>query len=647
MLISRRNKIYFLFSYFLIIIINMLFSLNFVLSSPSVNDALLMNSIPLQVALYLFIILGTRLKKENKNYDINVIVVSLASIIVSFTTVGYLLITGYINGESMYLTEWLFFMVIFWILPLITLSFIGLIVSNINNLTKYLSIILFPILMGPFNYIFLGDNLSKYFGLFKSNPHIPFHPMYGIPVEPFYLHRNILFLSVAILIIMLVKHMVFRNKTCRAISFVFISILVINSSNGISKEQLTVFWGNELESIIVKEPQYYKDIKREEKENSFKLASITGEIDIDTKLEANVKAHFINKTDTTQDTVNFSLYHNFKVKEVKDSSGGKLNFDQRDDVVSVKTKSVKSNESVAIELKYSGVSSPLYPANRNAVFLPSSFPWLPVDQLELSFTTVDELSVHRNTVNNQNKVTYHLDMNINNSKSTFSNLDEKSGLFEGHANGVTLMKSNFSELSIGANRYITSDNWKLDDDDLIFLKNNLNDYTEFINRVLDRPTINVPENIIIMPITFNADLLPQEDVWYFDDHLIVSFPYFFNIQEGEVRNNFGFDDLVVGLNAALTWKYEGVNPQKLNQVIFYDLAFSSYYMSHEKDNDEYIEQIVLNSSGFEKENRALKKIETLIKNKEYDKLSVFFNDLNKKIIELNGNVSWDYIYSNL
>jgi len=78
----------------------------------------------------------------------------------------------------------------------------------------------------------------------------------------------------------------------------------------------------------------------------------------------------------TTDAQAFTLYRGFEVQDVRSSHG--CEFEQVDDYVFVRfQEQIGTGEEVWLEFDYEGVSSPMYPANRDCISLDGSYPWLP------------------------------------------------------------------------------------------------------------------------------------------------------------------------------------------------------------------------------------------------------------------------------
>ena len=167
----------------------------------------------------------------------------------------------------------------------------------------------------------------------------------------------------------------------------------------------------------------------------FKITSYDMELKLSNVLHAEVKAS-VSPSDL--DIYGFTLYHGYKVKEVKDESGRELKFKQTGDWIEVES----AGETSSLTFSYDGYSNTHY-SNGQGAALPGTFAYYPragyvvcADADGYEHLTLDEPT--------------QFDVKIKNRKKFFTNLDRTGkNTFSGKTTGLTIVGGFYKEDKIG------------------------------------------------------------------------------------------------------------------------------------------------------------------------------------------------------
>ena len=167
----------------------------------------------------------------------------------------------------------------------------------------------------------------------------------------------------------------------------------------------------------------------------FKITSYDMELKLSNVLHAEVK---VSVSPSNLDIYGFTLYHGYKVKEVKDESGRALKFEQTGDWIEVES----AGETSSLTFSYSGYSNTHY-SNGQGAALPGTFAYYPragyvvcADDNGYEYLTLDEPT--------------QFDVKIKNRKKFFTNLDRTGkNTFSGKTTGLTIVGGFYKEEKIG------------------------------------------------------------------------------------------------------------------------------------------------------------------------------------------------------
>ena len=169
--------------------------------------------------------------------------------------------------------------------------------------------------------------------------------------------------------------------------------------------------------------------------HEFKITSYDMELKLSNVLHAEVK---VSVSPSNLDIYGFTLYHGYKVKEVKDESGRALKFKQTGDWIEVES----AGETSSLTFSYSGYSNTHY-SNGQGAALPGVFAYYPragyvvcADDNGYEYLTLDEPT--------------QFDVKIKNRKKFFTNLDRTGkNTFSGKTTGLSIVGGFYKEDKIG------------------------------------------------------------------------------------------------------------------------------------------------------------------------------------------------------
>ena len=169
--------------------------------------------------------------------------------------------------------------------------------------------------------------------------------------------------------------------------------------------------------------------------HEFKITSYDMELKLSNVLHAEVK---VSVSPSNLDIYGFTLYHGYKVKEVKDESGRELKFKQTGDWIEVES----AGETSSLTFSYDGYSNTHY-SNGQGAALPGTFAYYPragyvvcADADGYEHLTLDEPT--------------QFDVKIKNRKKFFTNLDRTGkNMFSGKTTGLTIVGGFYKEDKIG------------------------------------------------------------------------------------------------------------------------------------------------------------------------------------------------------
>ncbi|WP_434748183.1 hypothetical protein [Paenibacillus amylolyticus] len=332
--------------------------------------------------------------------------------------------------------EALLYLVLYYFLPFCISGLIGLLLGSIlYSRIVYMILIVIGILIGPLNSLVLENVMAMFnmdlspllnmLNLGQSDIHNPFEPVYGYPMEVARWLMKLLWIMVLVLFIQLhVSLKIHRRlniRNCLALGFsAGVSVLIVLFV--IQEDQVIVTTPSV--SSYLREAEYYQQHVDTEviSTDKFQVKAYDVKISAYRKLEVEAKVKLLPTESVNQ--VAFTLYHNFKVKDVKEAQGKQLTYKQMGDSIEVSfANDIGIGEKIDLVFRYSGVSSPFYYANEQAILLPFNFPWLPVAGQYPAMTYNQSTGLQRLTVTPVGEIDYSIE--YDGSRKMYSNIPEE------------------------------------------------------------------------------------------------------------------------------------------------------------------------------------------------------------------------------
>lgn len=167
----------------------------------------------------------------------------------------------------------------------------------------------------------------------------------------------------------------------------------------------------------------------------FKITSYDMELKLSNVLHAEVN---VSVSPSNLDIYGFTLYHGYKVKEVKDESGRALKFKQTGDWIEVES----AGETSSLTFSYDGYSNTHY-SNGQGAALPGTHAYYP----RAGYVVCADEGGYRNLTLDEPT---QFDVKIKNRKKFFTNLDRTGkNTFSGKTTGLTVVGGFYKEDKIG------------------------------------------------------------------------------------------------------------------------------------------------------------------------------------------------------
>ena len=225
------------------------------------------------------------------------------------------------------------------------------------------------------------------------------------------------------------KHFLVLGVACLTLGLCCAPIVLQNNSDNIEDIESTEEVGGEIRYYIINKTSP-PDACPE-----FKITSYDMELKLSNVLHAEVK---VSVSPSNLDIYGFTLYHGYKVKEVKDESGRDLKFRQNDDWIEVES----AGETSSLTFTYSGYSNTHY-SNGQGASLPGTFAYYPRAGYVTCYgdTGYETLTLDEPT---------QFDVKIKNRKKFFTNLNRTGkNTFSGKTTGLTIVGGFYKEDKIG------------------------------------------------------------------------------------------------------------------------------------------------------------------------------------------------------
>ncbi len=259
---------------------------------------------------------------------------------------------------------------------------------------------------------------------------------YGYSLRPYRLFAFLMWILVLCALLLFFfarnrygKHFLVLGVACLTLGLCCAPIVLQNNSDNIEDIESTEEVGGEIRYYIINKTSP-PDACPE-----FKITSYDMELKLSNVLHAEVK---VSVSPSNLDIYGFTLYHGYKVKEVKDESGRDLKFRQNDDWIEVES----AGETSSLTFTYSGYSNTHY-SNGQGASLPGTFAYYPRAGYVTCYgdTGYETLTLDEPT---------QFDVKIKNRKKFFTNLNRTGkNTFSGKTTGLTIVGGFYKEDKIG------------------------------------------------------------------------------------------------------------------------------------------------------------------------------------------------------
>ncbi|HBZ64604.1 MAG TPA: hypothetical protein DEO89_08420 [Lachnospiraceae bacterium] len=263
----------------------------------------------------------------------------------------------------------------------------GYLISRIpNRYVGYLVILAVLMLILPanakyFSMLSWGRGISVYWlrdWLYLLPPDIQAlgDPLYGMPVEYYRNAGMLLWIGVGgwLFVRSVYRYAKGKRRVADGLFIVWTALCVLAVVNEGSVLRMT----DHPKSAVSEDRNYYDSQPQiEEKQKDFRVQAYDMELSFGGELSAKVTAT-VSAADAPEQYP-FTLYHGYKISDIRSEDGESLSFTQDGDQVVVDNPQKKAE--CKLMFCYKG-SSPVFYANRNACFLPGFFAYYPVAGVE-------------------------------------------------------------------------------------------------------------------------------------------------------------------------------------------------------------------------------------------------------------------------
>ncbi|WP_195891705.1 ABC transporter permease [Bacillus ndiopicus] len=473
----------------------------------------------------------------------------LTSIIIIFFSYKY---SGY--TDSIFYYKSLLFVFEYWVLPFIISIFFGALYGLLFRKNIGVAAILITcIILSPMNEKFI-NNFFKMFG-FEKIPsflilgqvyyEMPYNSFSGFYISFPDIINKIMWIILLISLslgIYFIKSNGYQKVVL--ICFIPIAYLFIMHIKDYSNENTL----SDYHKRYINELNYYAEEKQGKVNSGFDYDIAKYVIDLKTSntVDATVDIFFQNQIEGEK---SFALYHGFKITEIVDQNGNKLNHSQEGDFISVHI----LNPSISLTFKYIGKSSPYFPVSTNNVYLPFYFAWIPSNTLNAAFKYIYE-SNYRLPQQPKNNIEYILF--YEGASPINTNLAFKDNHYEGISDsGIYIINGELKTIEFD-NKIISYPlTWE---NSMGKLKDYLSIFThlfEQANNLFDL-NISMPDKISFIPVRGANDNYISEFMWYHPNEIFIIVDPYENHDKNTLdilKKRISYD-----LIGSLLWKRQGL-----------------------------------------------------------------------------------------
>lgn len=422
---------------------------------------------------------------------------------------------------------------VFWSGSFFISYLVGMLLANIIKGKFIYPIALFIYcLLIPINYVFLDSlnrfldlDLTRWFNLGEPNPHSSYHALYGFSMESVHFWKKLFIMTIILLsfiILFLKKNVLYVSKKLLIIAVIFIAFFCTSLNEIISDKQLLL---DESTGLV----DYYRSYNNDTQfgKQNIKLENVDILLEPKRHLELKVDFEVINRGESDLDKLYFTLFHEFKVNQIK-VSGESVDFIQKGETVEIiLNEKLTTAKRASVSFDYAGLQTNLYFGNSQSIYLPNYFPWLPSTNSAAAFDFISNQSgLHRISHKNMEETKYQLVIKYN--KGIYTNLnkiaDNKwSGI---SSSGITIISGMLNEKNGDYMNFIYPIAWE--DSTKGFKK-----FETYINTVYDHvktglllDNITKPESVYFLPTLNISDTLIGESTFTDGESIIIGTPVY-------------------------------------------------------------------------------------------------------------------------
>jgi hydrogenase maturation factor len=611
-----------------------------------------MSSYLVQSGIVFFIVLGIYLNKIDDDNKLNIIIKNSSSLL--YRTISkiifVMLLVIFICGISLLLFYILLFyrgidsinfyylsfkyIFLYWGASIFVSFLLGMILGLwINKVHSYFLAIILSFFIGPLNSTIIPDNnIAAFLNLGQEDYELFYHPLYSFSLEKYQYIKRVLYITVLMLIIGITLNVKMKKLNLGFNTFYVLSLLVVAYCLVmLNKSEQIVRFNPAPDGEIYKELTYYKQSQQTVPQPKLRIKDYDINLETNGILHAKVKMNVINEKEE-KEGVWLTLYHGFKIKSISVNNKN-APFQEHNDMIYIQTKN--PGKYFTVEIEYEGISSPLFFANQQAVFLPCYFPWLPSISDKPFMTTYEDM-FHRNIPASSHKANYHLTYRGNN--KIYTNINHiGENTFKGTTEeGLTIVAGDVLERKINGTSVVIPSSW------ILALKS-YDDFEKRIESILYDANLyygynyKIPDKVMILPKTTFYDSLFEDNAWLFNDHLIIQYPVYSNQNETGLLND---EYLAFSLIAALTQKKTEAYYNDIEMPIIFNAAYGSSYLSRKTKQESPYFQFVREKYRDDKNGKGeiLKRIEKIINSKDKKKEKAFLREWHTQL--LNKKFDW-------
>lgn len=297
----------------------------------------------------------------------------------------------YYNVPYIFYYQSSLYLLMYYIIPFFISGLLGVVIGTlVKSRLVYPILIIVGVLIGPLN-VMIFENFMAVFNinfsgllyalnLGQADVHQPFDPVYGYQLEnERWLHRLAWVLLVGLVLYIRISWKTSKSRIKIVVAgFIILPVVVFlgmrsMSSNLLKDSRYTMFYDHNYYNQITKSKD---QIEQSPDKDDWFISKYYIQLEINEGIvvDANIKL----RSNSRVNQINLSLYHQFKVEKITDENANALKFDQiNDNIIVYFDKPVVEKEKKELNIKYSGISSPMFYANKQSILLPYYFRWYP------------------------------------------------------------------------------------------------------------------------------------------------------------------------------------------------------------------------------------------------------------------------------